>query len=107
FYAADSERGLELVETYHIDTSRLPAVIAHDGSVVHQPSDFDIGQALGVKTRPSSQVHDLVIVGAGPAGLAAALYGASEGLRTIVLEMSAIGGQAGSSSMIRNYPGFP
>jgi thioredoxin reductase (NADPH) len=75
--------------------------------VVHQPTIRDLAQALGVNTRPSSQVHDLVIVGAGPAGLAAALYGASEGLRTMVIEDRAIGGQAGTTSMIRNYLGFP
>jgi thioredoxin reductase (NADPH) len=85
----------------------LPAAILHDGSVVHQPTIRDIAHALGVNTRPSPEVHDLVIVGAGPAGLAAALYGASEGLRTLVVEDRAIGGQAGTSSMIRNYLGFP
>jgi thioredoxin reductase (NADPH) len=107
FYPTDSERGQELIQAHHVDVTRLPAVIVHDGSVIHQPTRLDIAQALGVKTKPSSQIHDLVIVGAGPAGLAAALYGASEGLSTIVLEEQAIGGQAATSSMIRNYLGFP
>ncbi len=107
FYPSDSERGRQLIDAYRVDVARLPAVILHDGSVVHQPTTLDIAHALGVNTRPSSHVHDLVIVGAGPAGLAAALYGASEGLRTMVVEDRAIGGQAGTSSMIRNYLGFP
>ena len=107
FYSSDSERGLELIAAHRVDVARLPAVILHDGSVVHEPTTVDLAHALGVQTRPSSQVYDLVIVGAGPAGLAAALYGASEGLRTVVLEDRAIGGQAGTSSMIRNYLGFP
>jgi thioredoxin reductase (NADPH) len=107
FYPADSERGRELIHAHGIDVTRLPAVILHGGSVIYDPADSDIAHALGVRTRPSDQVHDLVIVGAGPAGLAAALYGASEGLSTIVLEERAIGGQAGTSSMIRNYLGFP
>ncbi len=107
FYPADSERGRELIQAHGVDVTRLPAVILHDGSVIHEPTAFHIAQALGVQTKPSSQVNDLVIVGAGPAGLAAALYGASEGLRTIVVEERAIGGQAGTSSMIRNYLGFP
>ena len=107
FYPSESERGRELIAAHRVDVARLPAVILHDGSVVHQPTTADIAHALGVNTRPSSQVHDLVIVGAGPAGLAAALYGASEGLRTMVVEDRAIGGQAGTSSMIRNYLGFP
>jgi thioredoxin reductase (NADPH) len=107
FYPPDSERGRELVTAHRVDVARLPAVILHDGSVVHQPTVRDLAHALGVNTRPSPQVHDLVIVGAGPAGLAAALYGASEGLRTMVVENRAIGGQAGTSSMIRNYLGFP
>ena len=107
FYPSDSERGRELITAHRVDVARLPAVILHDGSVVHEPTIVDIAHALGVDTRPSSQVYDLVIVGAGPAGLAAALYGASEGLRTVVVEDRAIGGQAGTSSMIRNYLGFP
>jgi len=107
FYPSDSERGRELIAAHGVDVARLPAAILHDGSVVHQPTIRDIAHALGVSTRPSPEVHDLVIVGAGPAGLAAALYGASEGLRTTVVEDRAIGGQAGTSSMIRNYLGFP
>ncbi len=107
FHPPDSDRGRELIAAHQIDVGRLPAVILHDGTVVHQPNDLDIARALGVQTQPSSQVHDLVIVGAGPAGLAAALYGASEGLRTMVVADRAIGGQAGTSSMIRNYLGFP
>ncbi|MGH7724096.1 MAG: FAD-dependent oxidoreductase [Candidatus Eiseniibacteriota bacterium] len=107
FYPADSGRGRELILAHAVDVARLPAVILHDGSVIHEPTDLDLAHALGVQTKPSSQVHDLVVVGAGPAGLAAALYGASEGLRTLVLEERAIGGQAGTSSMIRNYLGFP
>jgi thioredoxin reductase (NADPH) len=107
FYPSDSERGRELIAAHRVDVGRLPAAILHDGSVVHQPTSRDLAHALGVSTRPSPEVQDLVIVGAGPAGLAAALYGASEGLRTMVVEDRAIGGQAGTSSMIRNYPGFP
>jgi thioredoxin reductase (NADPH) len=107
FYESESARGRELIAAHRVDVARLPAVILHDGSVVHEPTVVDIAHALGVDTRPSSQVYDLVIVGAGPAGLAAALYGASEGLRTVVVEDRAIGGQAGTSSMIRNYLGFP
>jgi thioredoxin reductase (NADPH) len=107
FYASDSERGRALIAAHQIDVSRLPAMIAFDGTVVHEPTPVDIAQALGVQTFPSERIHDLIIVGAGPAGLAAAVYGASEGLQTLVLEDRAIGGQAGASSMIRNYLGFP
>ena len=107
FYPSDSAQGRTLIAAHRVDVARLPAVILHDGSVAHQPTSLEIAQALGVNTRPSSGVQDLVIVGAGPAGLAAALYGASEGLRTTVVENRAIGGQAGTSSMIRNYLGFP
>lgn len=81
--------------------------IFRDGSVLHAPSLADVAAALGVSTRPSSEVYDLAILGAGPAGLTAAVYGASEGLDTLVVEPQAIGGQAGTSAMIRNYPGFP
>jgi thioredoxin reductase (NADPH) len=107
FYAADSHKGRRLLRDHDVDAQRLPAVILHDGSVLHDPTLVDVADALGVHTRPSSEVYDLAILGAGPAGLAAAVYGASEGLRTLVIEPQAIGGQAGTSSMIRNYLGFP
>ena len=107
FYAADSEAGQQLIKDFAIDVRRLPAVIHHDGSVQHDPSFADVAAAHGIETRPSTEVYDLAIAGAGPAGLGAAVYGASEGLRTVVFEPHAIGGQAGTSSMIRNYLGFP
>ncbi len=106
FYAADSDEGGRLMREYGVDAKRLPAVILHDGSVLHDPTLVDVADALGVHTEPSSEVYDLAILGAGPAGLAAAVYGASEGLSTLVIEPQAIGGQAGTSSMIRNYLGF-
>ena len=104
---SDSDEGRRLLRDHGVDAERLPAVILHDGSVLHDPTLVDVAEALGVHTRPSSEVYDLAILGAGPAGLAAAVYGASEGLRTLVVEPQAIGGQAGTSSMIRNYLGFP
>jgi thioredoxin reductase (NADPH) len=107
FYAADSDEGQRLLRDYGVDAERLPAVILNDGTVLHQPTSVDIADALGVHTRLATEVYDLVIVGAGPAGLAAAVYAASEGLHTLVIEPEAIGGQAGTSSMIRNYLGFP
>src|SRR5215204_3661326 len=106
FYAVDSDEGRRLLRDYGVDANRLPAVILHDGSVLHEPTLADVAEALGVQTRPSSEVYDLAILGAGPAGLAAAVYGASEGLRTVVIEPQSIGGPAGTSSMIRNYLGF-
>ena len=106
-FPPDSEKGRQLIREYGIDIRHLPAVIRHDGSVLHDPSLTDVAAAHGIQTRPPPGVHDLAVVGAGPAGLAAAVYGASEGLRTLVIEPEAIGGQAGTSSMIRNYLGFP
>ena len=71
------------------------------------PTDIEIADAFGLMTPPSAdRVYDVVIIGAGPAGLAAAVYAASEGLSTLVVERQAVGGQAGTSSLIRNYPGF-
>ena len=75
--------------------------------MLHDPTLAEVAGSHGIATRPSSEVYDLAILGAGPAGLAAAVYGASEGLRTLIVEPEAIGGQAGTSSMIRNYLGFP
>jgi thioredoxin reductase (NADPH) len=107
FCPADSAAGQRLIRDHGIDESRLPALIHNDGSVRQDPSDAEVAAAHGIHAQPPSNEYDLAIVGAGPAGLAAAVYGASEGLRTIVIEPVAIGGQAGTSSLIRNYLGFP
>ena len=106
FYPVDSPQGQQLVRDFSVDPARLPALIRHDGSVLHDPSFADIGGAHGIQVQPVADVYDLAILGAGPAGLAAAVYGASEGLHTVVIEQLAIGGQAGTSSLIRNYLGF-
>src|SRR4030095_9699629 len=81
--------------------------VRFDGTVLVQPSYADIVSSLGLRTRPDISTCDVAIVGGGPAGLAAAVYAASEGLRTLVLERDVPGGQAGTSSLIRNYLGFP
>ena len=107
FHPADSPTGQQLIRDFGIDLRRLPALVRHDGSVLHDPGNAEVAAAHGITTTPSAEVYDLAILGAGPAGLAAAVNGASEGLRTLVVEPWSIGGQAGSSSMIRNYLGFP
>ena len=110
FYDAHSERGRELLRELSPDPVDLPVVMlrfASDGSVLFNPSDLEIAEAFGLmRPVPAEEVFDVAVVGAGPAGLAAAVYASSEGLRTVVIERAAVGGQAGSSSMIRNYPGF-
>lgn len=107
FYDAASPNGQRLMQAHGIIDDQLPAMIMFDGRVLAQPTDAQVAEALGVRTRPEPGPYDVAILGAGPAGLAAAVYAASEGLRTVVIEPGTIGGQAGSSSMIRNYPGFP
>jgi thioredoxin reductase (NADPH) len=107
FYEVDSDAGRQLLDKHGMKVARLPAVILWDGRALGDPSNIDIAESLGVRTRPDTGVYDVAILGAGPAGLAAAVYGASEGLRTLVVEPEAHGGQAGTSSMIRNYLGFP
>lgn len=107
FYAVDSDQGRELLNDHGADDAQLPIVILRDGTTLNDPTLVDVADALGVQTQPGPDVYDLAILGAGPAGLAAAVYGASEGLKTLVIEPQALGGQAGTSSMIRNYLGFP
>lgn len=88
-------------------TAELPLVILEDGENLEAPELTDLGQALGLKQQPESAFYDLAIVGAGPAGLASAVYGASEGLSTVLVDREVPGGQAGTSSRIENYLGFP
>jgi thioredoxin reductase (NADPH) len=107
FHAADSEQGRRLLSDDAAGTSRMPVVIRYDGYTMVQPTPAQIIQSTGGSVRNDIDACDVVIVGAGPAGLTAAVYAASEGLQTVVLEETVSGGQAGSSPMIRNYPGFP
>src|SRR4051812_18807340 len=97
----------ELLRVAGVDGDRLPAALLEDGSVLERPTLLELAERLDVPHRPTQDHYDLVIVGGGPAGLAAAVYGASEGLRTVLVEREAPGGQAGQSSRIENYLGFP
>src|SRR5258708_8919978 len=96
-----------LLETDGWDKSKLPVTIFSDGTVLCEPTTSDIAARLGLRTRAETSFYDLLIIGGGPAGLGAAVYGASEGLRTVMIESEAPGGQAGMSSRIENYLGFP
>ncbi|HEX3452911.1 MAG TPA: FAD-dependent oxidoreductase, partial [Solirubrobacteraceae bacterium] len=97
----------ELIAVAGVDEERLPVAILEDGTVLEQPTVLELAEKIGVAGQPAADHYDLVIVGGGPAGLAAAVYGASEGLRTVMVEREAPGGQAGQSSRIENYLGFP
>lgn len=96
-----------LLKEKGVDDAKLPVVLFGDGTALVQPSSTDLAKKVGISTEAQQQFYDVVVVGAGPAGLAAGVYGASEGLRTLVVEPNAPGGQAGSSSKIENYLGFP
>ncbi|HTZ88170.1 MAG TPA: FAD-dependent oxidoreductase [Solirubrobacteraceae bacterium] len=102
----DSE-ARELLQVAGVDAERLPVVLLEDGAVLERPTVLELAERLGVKAAPAQDHYDLVVVGGGPAGLAAAVYGASEGLHTVMVEREAPGGQAGQSSRIENYLGFP
>ena len=106
FCLADSSDGRALVAKAG-DGAKLPIVVFPDGTVLTDPSNAEIAKAAGSPVNPERMDFDLVIVGAGPAGLSAAVYGASEGFSTLVIDEGGIGGQATSSSLIRNYLGFP
>ncbi len=97
----------ELLNVAGVQDTGLPVALLEDGSVLERPTVLELAERLGVSAQPSAEHYDLVIVGGGPAGLAAAVYGASEGLRTVMVEREAPGGQAGMSSRIENYLGFP
>src|SRR5215469_15205458 len=106
FYDRDSPAGAELLSQLE-EIPDHPVVFMADGRILTEPTSADIAQAVGARVHPKRRAYDLVVVGAGPAGLSAAVYGASEGLSTLVLESWAMGGQAGTSSRIRNFLGFP
>jgi thioredoxin reductase (NADPH) len=106
-YATDSPEGRALLDRYAPSTHRFPVIVLYDERVLIDPAQDEMAEAMGAPTNPEPGLYDVAIVGAGPAGLAAALYAASEGLRTVAIEPSVIGGQASMSSMIRNYFGFP
>jgi thioredoxin reductase (NADPH) len=103
----DGEEGAKLLKDRGIEADVLPVVLFPEGAVLKAPPPEELAQRVGMKVQASESFYDLVVVGAGPAGLAAAVYGASEGLRTLVIEPEAPGGQAGTTSRIENYLGFP
>ncbi len=107
FYPADAGQAKALLEQAGAVDAALPVVILSDGHVLESPSRTEVASALGAHTSPGAGLYDVAVIGAGPAGLSAAVYGASEGLSTVVLEPEATGGQAGTSACIRNYLGFP
>lgn len=107
FYAIESDAGRRLLADAGLDATSLPVVIRYDGHVTIDPSLSDLARAIGVSIENDVDTCEVAIVGAGPAGLTAAVYAASEGLDTVMLERAISGGQAGTSPLIRNYPGFP
>jgi thioredoxin reductase (NADPH) len=107
WYTSEEPEGQRLLAAAGTDDRSLPLVVTPDGTSMVQPSDAELAGHVGLATTPSSAFYDLVVIGGGPAGLGAAVYGASEGLRTVLVERTATGGQAGQSSRIENYLGFP
>jgi thioredoxin reductase (NADPH) len=104
---ATNEEAVKLTEERQLKPEQLPAVLFADGTVLLEANPEKLAAKVGLRTQATQEFYDITVIGAGPAGLAAAVYGASEGLKTLVIEPEAPGGQAGSSSMIENYLGFP
>ncbi|HSF54990.1 MAG TPA: FAD-dependent oxidoreductase [Algoriphagus sp.] len=102
-----SEEAKAILALNKIEENQLPVVFLENGEFLIQPSTEELGASIGLKTKASSELYDTVIIGAGPSGLAAAVYAASEGLKTLLIDKRAPGGQAGTSSRIENYLGFP
>ena len=107
WYFADEPEGSRLLAAAGADAATCPVVITDAGEPLVQPTNAELAERVGLSTTPTGDFYDLVVVGGGPAGLGAAVYGASEGLRTVLAERRATGGQAGTSSRIENYLGFP
>ncbi len=106
FVTVESPRATQLLHDLGIGTDRLPVVVLWDGRVLFEPGRAEVCEALGKRARPEARTYDMAVVGAGPAGVAAAAYAASEGLSVLTIEPYAIGGQAATTSKIRNYLGF-
>jgi thioredoxin reductase (NADPH) len=107
WYNVSDPDGARLLAVIGAEESHAPVVITPEGQPLVQPSLLDVANAVGLSTTPQGEFYDVVIIGGGPAGLGAAVYAASEGLKTVVVERAAAGGQAGQSSRIDNYLGFP
>ena len=107
WYQSEDPEGARLLKAAGADGLSLPVLITADGMPLVAPTDAEIATHVGLSTNPSADFYDLIVIGGGPAGLGAAVYGASEGLRTVLVERTATGGQAGQSSRIENYLGFP
>ncbi|MFE0676921.1 FAD-dependent oxidoreductase [Streptomyces sp. NPDC058867] len=107
WYSAEEPEGRRLLAAAGQDGRRLPLVITSEGTALVEPDVPELASHVGLATTPTADFYDLIVIGGGPAGLGAAVYGASEGLRTVLVERSATGGQAGQSSRIENYLGFP
>ena len=107
FYLSEEPEGSRLLAAAGADERRLPVGVTQDGTALVEPTDAELAERVGLSTTPTGDFYDLIVIGGGPAGLGAAVYGASEGLRTVLVERTATGGQAGQSSRIENYLGFP
>jgi thioredoxin reductase (NADPH) len=107
WFPSDEPEGKRLLDAAGADGLVLPVVITPQGDALIEPADAELASRVGLATTPSKEFYDLIVIGGGPAGLGAAVYGASEGLRTVLVERLATGGQAGQSSRIENYLGFP
>jgi thioredoxin reductase (NADPH) len=107
WFVVDEPEGQRLLAAAGVGADRLPLVVTPEGEALVAPTTTEVAAAVGLSTTPATDFYDLVVVGGGPAGLGAAVYGASEGLHTLLVERDATGGQAGQSSRIENYLGFP
>ena len=107
WYSCDEPEGARLLAAAGAAETDVPLIITPDGATLTNPTDSEIASACGLTTDPTGDFYDLIVIGGGPAGLGSAVYGASEGLRTVLVERQATGGQAGQSSRIENYLGFP
>src|SRR5215467_6800992 len=107
WYSSETPEGMRLLDAAGVDARTLPLIVTPDAEVLIAPSNAELAGRVGLNTEPNEEFYDVIVVGGGPAGLGAAVYGASEGLRTVLIERVATGGQAGQSSRIENYLGFP